>query len=259
MPPTVSEAVCGRNQGATLRFAGGMRDWTSGQESGMDSTRVVAVDVGGTFTDVCVLDQASGELAVAKVASTADPIDGVMAGVEQAGVDLSNIALFCHGTTVATNALITRKLPKAAMVCTRGFRDVVEIGRGTRDDLWDAYKDNAEPYIRRRDRLEVTRARRPPRRGGHRARRGRGPRRGAHPRPPRGRDRRGLLRQRLRQRRPRAADGRDPARGAARRDDLDVVRRAAGALRARALLDHGRQRGPVAAGVGLRQPARSGA
>ena len=42
------------------------------------------------------------------------------------------------------------------MVCTKGFRDVVEIGRGTRDDLWDAYKDNAEPYIRRRDRLEVT-------------------------------------------------------------------------------------------------------
>jgi N-methylhydantoinase A len=122
----------------------------------MDSTRVVAVDVGGTFTDVCVLDQGSGELAVAKVASTADPIDGVMAGVEQAGVDLSQTALFCHGTTVATNALITRKLPKAAMVCTRGFRDVVEIGRGTRDDLWDAYKDNAEPYIRRRDRLEVT-------------------------------------------------------------------------------------------------------
>src|SRR4051812_34343067 len=121
----------------------------------MDSC-VVAVDVGGTFTDVCVLDQASGELFVAKVASTRDPIDGVMAGVEQAGIDLSKTALFCHGTTVATNALITRRLPKAAMVCTKGFRDVVEIGRGTRDDLWDAYKDNAEPYIRRRDRLEVS-------------------------------------------------------------------------------------------------------
>src|SRR4051812_49201252 len=121
----------------------------------MDSC-VVAVDVGGTFTDVCVLDQASGELFVAKVASTRDPIDGVMAGVEQAGIDLSRTALFSHGTTVATNALITRRLPKGAMVCTRGFRDVVEIGRGTRDDLWDAYKDNAEPYIRRRDRLEVT-------------------------------------------------------------------------------------------------------
>src|ERR1700754_2680568 len=119
-----------------------------------EATSVVAVDVGGTFTDVCVLKE--GRLSVAKVASTKDPIDGVMAGVEEAGVDLSQTALFCHGTTVATNALITRRLPRAAMVCTKGFRDVVEIGRGTRDDLWDAYKDNAEPYIRRRDRLEVS-------------------------------------------------------------------------------------------------------
>jgi N-methylhydantoinase A len=122
---------------------------------GSGTTRAVAVDVGGTFTDVCVLDQGSGDLQVAKVASTKDPIDGVMAGVEQAGIDLSQTALFCHGTTVATNALITRRLPKSAMVTTKGFRDVVEIGRGTRDDLWDAYKDNAAPLIRRRDRLEV--------------------------------------------------------------------------------------------------------
>ena len=95
----------------------------SGQGAFMGSgtTRVVAVDVGGTFTDVCVLDQSSGELEVAKVASTKDPIDGVMAGVEEAGIDLSQTALFCHGTTVATNALITRRLPKAAMVCTQGL------------------------------------------------------------------------------------------------------------------------------------------
>jgi N-methylhydantoinase A len=116
---------------------------------------VVAVDVGGTFTDVCVLDQGSGVLDVAKVPSTQDPIDGVLRGVAQAGVQLSDVALFCHGTTVATNALITRRLPPAAMVTTKGFRDVIEIRRGTRDDLWDAYKDNAAPYIRRRDRLEV--------------------------------------------------------------------------------------------------------
>lgn len=120
------------------------------------TTQVVAVDVGGTFTDVCVLEQPSGELRVAKVASTPDPIDGVLAGVGAAGVDLGQVALFCHGTTVATNALITRRLPAAAMVTTRGFRDVLEIRRGTRDDLWDAYKDNAPPYIRRRDRFEVT-------------------------------------------------------------------------------------------------------
>lgn len=119
------------------------------------SGTVVAVDVGGTFTDVCVLDQRSGALDVAKVPSTPDPIDGVLRGVAEAGVRLDDVALFCHGTTVATNALITRRLPPAAMVTTKGFRDVIEIRRGTRDDLWDAYADNAEPYIRRRDRLEV--------------------------------------------------------------------------------------------------------
>ena len=96
---------------------------------------VIAVDVGGTFTDVCLLDPESGRLEVAKVPSTADPIDGVMAGVAQAGVDLAEIGLFSHGTTVATNALITRRLPRAAMVTTRGFRDVTEIGRGTRTIL----------------------------------------------------------------------------------------------------------------------------
>ncbi len=117
--------------------------------------QVVAVDVGGTFTDVCVLDDSSEEIRVAKVPSTADPIEGVLAGVEAAEVDLADVALFSHGTTVATNALITRRFPPAAMVTTAGFRDVLEIRRGTRDDLWDAYKDVAPPYIRRRDRFEV--------------------------------------------------------------------------------------------------------
>ena len=116
----------------------------------------VAVDVGGTFTDICVMDESDGTVSVAKVPSTPDPIEGVIDGVGAAGVDFKDVALFSHGTTVATNALITRQLPPSAMVTTRGFRDVIEIGRGTKDDLWDAYKDVAPPYIRRRDRLEVS-------------------------------------------------------------------------------------------------------
>ena len=85
--------------------------------------------------------------------STSDPIDAVVAGVVEAGVDLRDVVVFSHGTTVATNALITRNLPPAAMVTTRHFRDVIEIRRGTKPDLWDAYDDVAPPYIRRRDRL----------------------------------------------------------------------------------------------------------
>jgi N-methylhydantoinase A len=114
-----------------------------------------AVDVGGTFTDVCVVDEATGAMHVAKVPSTPDPFDGVLDGVRAAGIDLDRVALFSHGTTVATNALITRDFPAAAMVTTRGFRDVIEIRRGTKQDLWDTYADVAPPYIRRRDRLEV--------------------------------------------------------------------------------------------------------
>ena len=116
----------------------------------------VAVDVGGTFTDICILDEGGGEIQVGKVPSTADPIEAVVAGVVGAGVDLRDVVVFTHGTTVATNALITRNLPPAAMVTTRHFRDVIEIRRGTKPDLWDAYNDVAPPYIRRRDRFEVT-------------------------------------------------------------------------------------------------------
>jgi N-methylhydantoinase A len=116
----------------------------------------VAVDVGGTFTDICILDEGDGSVRVAKVPSTADPLTGVMSGVVEAGIDLSKVALFSHGTTVATNALITRRLPPSAMVTTRGFRDVIEIRRGTKEDLWDTYKDVAPPYVRRLNRLEVT-------------------------------------------------------------------------------------------------------
>src|SRR5919202_1097241 len=116
----------------------------------------VAVDVGGTFTDICILDEEQGTIDVAKVPPTADPIDAVVAGVVDADVDLRDVVVFSHGTTVATNALITRNLPPAAMVTTRHFRDVIEIRRGTKQDLWDAYKDVAPPYIRRRDRFEVS-------------------------------------------------------------------------------------------------------
>ncbi|MGR8918822.1 MAG: hydantoinase/oxoprolinase family protein [Gammaproteobacteria bacterium] len=116
----------------------------------------VAVDIGGTFTDICILDEDTSELSIAKVPSTKDPIDAALEGVAKANVDLADVTLFSHGTTVATNALIERNLPPTAMVTTAGFRDVIEIGNSTKEDLWDAYKDNPPPYIRRRDRLTIT-------------------------------------------------------------------------------------------------------
>jgi len=122
----------------------------------MSSVRV-AVDVGGTFTDVCIFDDDTHQMRVTKVPSTPhDPMIAVMNGVERGEIDLNEVELFSHGTTVATNALITRNFPAAALVTTRGFRDILEIRDGTKDDLWDAYKDVSPAYIRRRDRFEVT-------------------------------------------------------------------------------------------------------
>lgn len=121
----------------------------------MKNTRV-AVDVGGTFTDVCIMDETSGAIRIEKTSSTPDdPMVAILNGIEQGGIDLSEVSMFSHGTTVATNALITRNLARSAMICTEGFRDVVEIRRANKEDLWDTYKDVAKPYIPRRDRLTV--------------------------------------------------------------------------------------------------------
>lgn len=116
----------------------------------------VAVDVGGTFTDVAIVDTKTHDLKVAKVPSTPDdPMRAVMNGITQADVELPAVSGLSHGTTVATNALITRNFPRAALITTTGFRDVLEIRDGTKDELWDAYEDVGDPYIRRRDRYEV--------------------------------------------------------------------------------------------------------
>jgi N-methylhydantoinase A len=117
----------------------------------------VAVDAGGTFTDVCIYNSSTQEFRVTKVPSTPDdPMQAVLNGIKRGEIELTDVDLFFHGTTVATNALITRSFPKASMVTTKGFRDVIEIRDGTKDNLWDAYADVSGPYIRRRDRFEVT-------------------------------------------------------------------------------------------------------
>ncbi len=116
----------------------------------------VAIDVGGTFTDVCVLDDATGEIRTAKVpSSVTDPLTSVIEGLKALDLDLSTVQRVTHGTTITTNALVMRDFPPAALVTTRGFRDVIEIRDGTQEDVWDPYREVAPPYIRRRHRFEV--------------------------------------------------------------------------------------------------------
>lgn len=116
----------------------------------------LAIDVGGTFTDVFIFDDKTGKISVTKTPSTpSNPERGILDGIEKAQLNGKDIKVFSHGTTVGTNALIQRKLPNTALITTKGFRDVPEIRRGTKFDIWDTYKDTSKPYIQRRDRFEV--------------------------------------------------------------------------------------------------------
>lgn len=98
----------------------------------------VAVDVGGTFTDVVTLDPADGSLHFDKVPTTpADASEGVIKSFAQSGVDIHRAAYFAHGTTLALNALLTRNGAKTAIVTTEGFRDVYLLGRTDRPVSYD--------------------------------------------------------------------------------------------------------------------------
>jgi N-methylhydantoinase A len=119
------------------------------------SGAVVGVDVGGTFTDLVELDQASGRVRLAKVPSTPDnQAFGVLDAIDAAGCDLAALDLIVHGTTTTTNAVLERKLARTGLITTQGFRDVLELGRRTRPQPY-GMTGVFKPLIPRDLRLEV--------------------------------------------------------------------------------------------------------
>lgn len=116
----------------------------------------VGVDVGGTFTDLFAWEEGTGQHRTAKVLTTKrDRSEGVIAAVKLSGVPFDQIAYFMHGTTTATNALLERNYPDAAFITTEGFRDTLEIGRQSREFLYDPYQQKPKPLIKRRHRFTV--------------------------------------------------------------------------------------------------------
>ena len=116
---------------------------------------LVGVDVGGTFTDLIKLDQNTGKVRLAKVASTIEnQAFGVMQSIAEAETNLKNVALVVHGTTTTTNAVLERKLSRTGLITTAGFRDVLELGRRTRPQPY-GMKGHFLPIIPRDLRLEV--------------------------------------------------------------------------------------------------------
>src|SRR5437016_7307254 len=121
----------------------------------------IGVDIGGTFTDVAVVEQASGRIGVAKVpTTTGDLAEGVLHALASAmshyDVVDTEVGLLSHATTVVTNAILEQKGARAALITTRGFRDVLELRRSARANLYDLFQDAPATLIPRRRRFEVT-------------------------------------------------------------------------------------------------------
>ena len=121
----------------------------------------IGVDIGGTFTDVALVDDASGRIGVAKAPTTPrDFAQGVLSALDMAmrryAVEANDVSLLAHATTVVTNAILEEKGARAALVATRGFRDVLELRRSSRADLYDLFQDPPGVLIRRRRRYEIT-------------------------------------------------------------------------------------------------------
>jgi N-methylhydantoinase A len=97
----------------------------------------LAADIGGTFTDIAVFDEKTGELTFGKALSTpAHLVEGISAGVAKAGSDYHSAALFLHGSTIAINTMLERTGARTALLITEGFRDIYEIGRTNPPDAY---------------------------------------------------------------------------------------------------------------------------
>lgn len=118
------------------------------------AARRLGIDVGGTFTDATLIDEASGDIRIGKVLSTpADPSEGFLAAVQKMLAENAggsrDVSLLVHATTVATNAIIERKTARAALVTTAGFRDILEIARQIRPALYDIHFEKPPPLVPR--------------------------------------------------------------------------------------------------------------
>src|SRR5690625_512694 len=115
----------------------------------------VATDIGGTFTDLVYVDN-DGQIGIAKSHTTPPNFEkGVVDVINASDIDKTNISRFIHGTTVIINALTEKKGAKTGLITTKGFRDVLEIARGNRPDLFNILYKKPTPFVERYLRKEI--------------------------------------------------------------------------------------------------------
>jgi N-methylhydantoinase A len=116
----------------------------------------LAADIGGTFTDVSVFDESTGKLTFGKALSTPNRlVEGINNGVAKAETDYRAVGLFLHGSTIAINTILERNGAPTALVITKGFRDIYEIGRINRPDSYNLFFQKHEPLVERALRFEI--------------------------------------------------------------------------------------------------------
>jgi len=116
----------------------------------------VASDIGGTFTDLIYLDDATGEMGMTKASTTPHNFAiGVEDTLEKSGINVADTTFFVHGSTIIINALTERKGVRTGLITTKGFRDVLAITRANRPDIYNMYYRKPEPFVPRYLRLEV--------------------------------------------------------------------------------------------------------
>ena len=129
---------------------------------GGESAYRIGIDVGGTFTDVVLIENSTGDVSVAKRLNRHDDrtetvVEAVERLLDRAGVTTEQLGWISHGTTIATNAVIERKGAKTALITNRNFRDILEIGRFARPPelIYRIHEDKPAPLVPRRLRLGV--------------------------------------------------------------------------------------------------------
>src|SRR5215470_3779760 len=122
----------------------------------ISATLRLAADIGGTFTDIAVFDARTAQLTFGKALSTPHHlVEGITAAVDKAGSHYRSAGLFLHGSTIAINTILERTGARTALIITKGFRDIYEIGRINRPDAYNLFFQKHEPLVERALRFEV--------------------------------------------------------------------------------------------------------
>ena len=127
----------------------------------IEASCILGIDIGGTFTDFVLLEEGTGRVTTGKVLTrTTDLAAGVLLGMHELlarhGIAGSAVRKVVHGTTLATNALIERRGARTGLIVTRGFRDILELARESRYDIFDIDLEVPMPLVPRRRVFEVT-------------------------------------------------------------------------------------------------------